>query len=166
MPNWKVMVSPLLLFAIANSTPDIQLKDGEPLDTVRNGVRVRFDSKQNVTVTSKHRKVVFAAKLPATISTSPDGRMIVHNYGNGSGQVYDLAIYDLMHQRKINLTPFKNGVVRFAKRQHNCRIMPDKISYLSGHWIRSDILQIRTEDWSRTSDCSGLNRSWTFQITK
>lgn len=164
MPDRKLILVPLMLMTLANSSGDISLRQGDPLRVTQRGAVVKFDGRDRVIVRYKTSNLVLAAKTPATLSISPDGQLVVHNFGSGSGQVYDLAAYRLRNGAKVDTSEFKRRVVRFARARSTCRIQPDQVSYLATGWSGSRVLKVKTEDWSRRPGCSRLNRAWSVRL--
>ncbi len=87
------------------------------------------------------------------------------NFGNGSGQVFDLEVYDLDTLDQISSGHLKSEIFETAKLS-GCDVNEDEISYVIKKWDNSEALRIRPENWSRRSECSEINRDfiWKFPL--
>ena len=137
---------------------------GKPVHTRLRGVRIAFDGRDVVLVGTAHQSFKFAARFPAQVSVSPERRFLVHNFGNGSGQIYDFAVYRLPNGSRITMDGFKRRVLRTARSQRTCRAQLKQISFLVVGWESAHALRVKTEDWTRHPGCERLNRSWTVKI--
>jgi hypothetical protein len=166
MSNWKIAMifTGLATSTVAYADKTIPLSDGKPLLRILGGDHVKFDGRNIVQVWSNAGKLKLRARTPATLMVSPSGELIVHNYGDGSGQVYDIAVYRLRGAKQIGIGRFKERVLRYARSFAKCKIRPDQISYIADRWSEATVVKIRTEDWSRRSGCSHVNRTWTFKV--
>jgi hypothetical protein len=166
MPNWEVVsIVTALMSSVSGTTNLLRLDDGKPFSRSLGAHQVKFDGRSTVDIRSNAGNLRIIAKTPATLLISPNGSLVSHNYGNGSGQVYDLAVYRLRDGVQLtNTRMFKRKVFQFARRTSSCKIRRDQISYIVEGWSRPTVLKIRTEDWSRKSGCDHVNRSWTFRV--
>jgi hypothetical protein len=161
----KLAAAVLLLATVpsAGRPKLIDLLLGAPKHATLNGVRLNYDGKDGLIVGVNRRVLRLSAKTPAQVRISRNGTFIVHNFGNGSGQVYDFRVYALRTGHALNVSIFKKHVLTFA-RAHTCRASPDQISYLVERWLSPTSLLIRTEDWTRRG-CNRLNRNWTLRLS-
>lgn len=160
---------PILLTTLTGSAgqagfPSIDLAFGKPVHINAKGYVVDYDGKDAVVVRTTNHSTRLKAMVPAHLTVSPTGRYIVHNFGNGSGQVYDIRVYALRNGRLVNERPFKRKVVAFAHSRTSCRAQADQISYLAEAWLSPSALRIRTEDWTRRPGCEHIDRKWTFEL--
>jgi hypothetical protein len=102
---------------------------------------------------------------PAIVGVSRDGRYLVHNFGNGSGQVYHLRAFALPSGRSVDVSRFKQRVLTFAHAKRACRARSSQISYLVEGWLSKDKVRIGTEDWTRRPGCDYLYRKWIFKLS-
>src|SRR5205814_9988940 len=146
----KLAAAVLLLAATpsTNSPTSIDLLLGTPKHATLNGVRLDYDGKEALIVRAKRGAFRLSAKPPAQVRISRNRTFIVHNFGNGSGQVYDFRVYAVRTGQAFTVSKFKKHVLKFA-RAHACRASPDQISYLVERWLSPTSLLIRTEDWTR-----------------
>ncbi len=162
MPNWRLRFALIALFstACAATSDRIVLTDGRPVEGVISGVRISFDGNDELKIYDGSNVRVMSARSPAIISVTPDARHLLHNYGNGSGQVYIMAIYSIENWRRLDLSFIRDSVYNFAD-ENGCHPGDDEISYLFNEWHNGS-LEITTEDFTRRQGCSMLNRDWTF----
>ena len=128
------------------------------------GVELRYDGQNLLRVNSRGRALRLSAMTPAVVGISPDARYLVHNFGNDSGQVYDIRLYSLRDDHPISAGIFKQRVLKFAHLKHTCRPRSYEISYLAEGWISSNSLEIGTEDWTRRPGCESLYRKWRLNL--
>jgi hypothetical protein len=152
------------IFAIGASAMDVSLLDGRPFQRTVGGVRIDYDGHDSVLVGSKDRSLRIRAQAPARLMVASNGRYLVHNFGSGSGQVYNLSIYRLSNGKLIDVTAFKNRVLNYGRRSASCSISEDQISFGVNRWAGPNSLMVRTEDWSRGPGCERLNRSWKLDL--
>lgn len=150
----------------ARPASQIDLVDGEPikLKWLRGGIKASFDGKESVLITTPHGTFRISAKTPSLIGVSSDGSRIVHNYGDGSGQVYSIAFYQSRSGNSMDIQKFYGKVMRYSKSIPGCRIRLEEISFLFTRWRSNSVALIRTEDMSRRAGCSKLNRLWDVSI--
>jgi hypothetical protein len=144
-------------------TNGVDLLSGNPVHTILKGVRLDYDGKSLFKVRARGRVLRFRALDPASVIISGNGRYLVHNFGNGSGQIYDLRVFTLPTGQPISVRPFKERVLRFAHDRKSCSARMDEISFVVERWRSPAALQIGTEDWTRRPGCGHLFRKWIFR---
>lgn len=165
MPVWKLVAAVILLplqLACTETRDREILLDGQPLKRHLGNSELFYDGKSSLSISFKQKIHRLEAKVPAVVSVSEDGRYFLHNYGNGSGQVYDVAIYSLPDWHAVDTGSFRQSVLGFAK-THGCKVEPDQISILFEDWSES-AATVRTEDFTRHEGCSMINRTWTIRL--
>jgi hypothetical protein len=147
----------------SDSLEEVAIDDGRPLGVRGDGISLDFDGANSVRVSSGERQFSIGARSPATAFFSPDKRFLAFNFGNGSGQVYDLDIYELKTGRKYNLASLKSSLTRTAAAQ-GCRAASDAVSVLFDRWTGNNGYTVRTEDFSRSPGCSSLAGEWKMKL--
>jgi hypothetical protein len=142
----------------------IDLAYGTPTKTRLGAAIVNYDGRDQIIVHYADRVLTLRALTPAQISISPNGAYLLHNFGNGSGQVYDIAVRNMRNGATLDISGFKRRVLEFARGKTTCTVRPDEISYLFERWQTARGLKIRTEDWTRRPGCEHLNRSWQLRL--
>ena len=173
MPNWRIAAVLFISLQVACTRATdrtalidrIALVDGKPIEQTIGGVRVSFDGKSALAVSAHGRTKSLDAKTPAVVSISRDGRFLMHNYGDGSGQVYDIGIYSSNDWNTIDISSFRRSVLQFA-RSNGCTIQSDQISFVFTSWHGSSSVNLRTEDFSRKEGCAFLNRAWQIDLPR
>lgn len=169
MPYWKIA---LLLLASCVSAPMVEQSSVELLDgksregLISGGIKYSFDGKDSLTVTTNNNSFSIDPKSPSVITSSSDGRFFVLNYGNGSGQVYNLAPYDLTRGGIIDLSRSISYLIQYARSQQGCVINADEISFVFERWTSLNELLIKTEDFSRKPNCGHINHVWKLNLMK
>jgi hypothetical protein len=169
MPNWTLGVI-LGTAAAAAILPGptretVSLLDGKPVSSSmgQGKVSVSFDGSDGLVVADARGRMTLSARTPSTFCVSPDGRLAILNFGNGSGQVYNLDVYHLSTKRILSLASFRRHLISYARR-HSCSAKADQISIVFGKWIGRDSIFLKTEDFTRRPGCSSLNRSWKLDL--
>jgi hypothetical protein len=139
---------------------------GEPIiqREIGYGVQIAYDGRQVLLITDRQgNRHSVPAKAPAMIWLSFQGRVLLHNFGGGSGQVYHLRLFRINPWQELATANLENRVSKLAKR-HGCRIGADEVSVLVLGWSDSKSLRLRTENWSRRVKCDVITRYWTLPV--
>lgn len=169
MSNWKlaIIVYAISLAACVQTAAHryIELLDGIPIDneTIADDIRVSFDGNDQLVVTKDSKAVNLSARTPSVLHVSPAGDVIVLNFGDGSGQVYDIAVYRLIDGAEVDVREFRSTAQKYA-RSNGCQAAPDAASIVFQKWLPNDEIEVTTEDFSRSADCSSLNRTWRIAL--
>lgn len=168
MSYWQVILG-VSLSAVSGSVvaSDRSMLDalyGKPIRSTLRGVRIDYDGRDAISIRAARHRFTVPAKSPAQISVSPGGRFLAHNFGSGSGQIYDLSIYALPRGSIEPIGRFKQRVLRTAHARRNCKARLNQISFLVDRWLSPTTIKIRTEDWTRRPGCDVLNRAWTMKV--
>lgn len=169
MSYWKLIA--LLLTSCASAPTDVRsstrLLDGMPnKGTLSANVKYAYNGKSSLVIITRRKKIFIDPKSPALISTSKDEKFLVLNYGDGSGQVYSVSLYDLSIGTNINLSPSLSHVISYARSHNNCTINLDQISFVFDRWIGSNEFLVKTEDFSRSPNCGHANQLWKVDLFK
>lgn len=170
MPNWTIallVVCVMVLGSCANRSGDqpIELLDGKHISeaAIAPDIYVSFDGKDELLIRKAGRSLKFSARSPSLLSFSPSRDVVALNFGNGSGQVYDVAVYNLSDGREIDIQPFRSSIIKHA-REHGCLANPDVASIVVEKWMSDRQIRVATEDFSRKENCSVLNKTWTIEL--
>lgn len=145
------------------SEHQVMLLDGKPVDAVlRDGIKVNYNGKNTLSIRKDELSYRVNAKVPSVLYSSASGQIAL-NFGSGSGQVYDLEILDTDSGRLTNFLKFKQRLVMEANRK-GCQIRADEISIVFEKWLSGTSYSLKTEDFSRRSGCSMINRDWRLDI--
>lgn len=170
MPHWRMIALLAAGFASAGMAgvgpgDTVTLNDGKPVTGRLSGqVRIAFDGHNVLEVDNGTRSLRLDPRTPAVLSASQDARFLVLNFGDGSGQVYGLSAYDLRSGAPIDLSRFVNSVLSFARRTGSCQVNQDEISFVFTRWNGAGSIEVKTEDFTRTPDCSAINRTWVVDL--
>ena len=170
MPDWKISVITAFYLA-APAYADIichdrvELLDGKPIQTrrMRSTITITFDGSDKLLIQNGSSVFQIFARTPAVASLSPSGNLLALNFGKGSGQVYDLEVIDTFSGKSRDIKNFRAKILVYA-RNHRCKINADQISIVVNGWRKGGNLNVRTEDFSRASGCSSMNRSWKLRL--
>ena len=165
MPHWSIALAWILLAgtACARTTDEVALIDGRKVDETVGPAKLTFDGDKVASIMINGTIKTFDPKTPAVVSVSKDGKFIALNFGNGSGQVYDLTLFLVQDWEAKDTHILKQRMLTFAKRR-GCIAKPDEISILFERWLTADTIEITTEDFTRREGCTSLNRSWTIGL--
>lgn len=142
----------------------IDILYGAPIKKQIGSATILYDGRGGIRVTFAHHSFLLPAKTPAQLSISPNFTYLIHNFGNGSGQIYDLRVYRLRTGSEVNIDQFIDGVMRFSRALKTCKAKRTETSFLVENWISPSSIRIRTEDWTRRPGCNRLNRSWILRL--
>lgn len=163
--TFSIVLAATALAAASKSPIVIDLFYGTPIRIALRGAVINYAGRDIVRVKANNGHWFrFDARTPAQLSVSPTGRYLFYNFGNGSGQIYDVAVYSLPAGAPQNIRRFKSKVLAFAHSVKSCKAHPDQISFAAEEWIGEKAIKIRTEDWTRRPGCDILNRRWTIRL--
>ncbi|MBX3564028.1 MAG: hypothetical protein KF730_05555 [Sphingomonas sp.] len=171
MSNW--LIAPLLLFTIQAEIAEprvgynsIDIIEGKAITNYRfeKDLLVSFDGKDGITIKYGTTGINIPARTPSTLISFPLSRYIILNFGDGSGQVYDILGIKLNNGEQINFEPLKRSMIQFA-RKNRCAIKKDEISIILVGWDKFDNILLKSEDFSRLGNCSIMNRTWKFSLS-
>lgn len=159
------MIASYPLHAKENYSGPFNLVEGSKIEFVTKdkSLKIYFDGKDDIAIKNSGASFHILAKTPAALSVSPSHKILVLNFGNGSGQVYDVELYFSDSGKKADIVGFRNKVLHYAYKR-GCRIKPDQISFIFKGWNLKNEILLNTEDFSRRSGCNIMNRSWTLKI--
>jgi hypothetical protein len=167
MPYRKLAI--ILLFASSigcaatNKNIQISFDDGQPIHFRHGGIALDFDGARKITIQTTLTKFDIDARTPSRGIFSPNMNFLAFNFGSGSGQVYDLEIYDLESGEVENVDPLRANLIRRAA-THGCPAAADAVSVLFDRWRGADHYIVTTEDFSRLSGCSALAGKWRMSL--
>ena len=133
MSYWKLAILLLTSCATAPSTEQssANLLDGKPRGGILSGgVEYKFDGVKSLTVAKGNKELSIDPKTPSVIASSSDGKFLILNYGDGSGQVYSISLYDLARGHSIALNSSISTLVQYAKSKNGCAMNADEISII------------------------------------
>jgi hypothetical protein len=170
MPNWKlIIISASTLISgqglSCSEQSEVQIDDGHPFRATRAGFLLKYDGSDQLSLHAHSRSLSIDARPPATLYIARDKGLVAYNFGDGSGQVYDLEIYTLRTGKYTNLSFWKSDLLKRA-RTAGCHAAPDSISVLFNRWNDDDSYVIKTEDFSRLEGCESLAGEWRIKIDK
>lgn len=171
MSNWKITsaVFALTLVSCAHAVEGkyIELLDGKAVTeiAISGDTVVSFDGKSELLIDKAGIVLRVPARTPSVLHISPSRTLALLNYGDGSGQVYDIAVYRLSDGREIDTQQFRSSLRDYAS-DHGCIAAPDAASIVFKKWMSADQIEVATEDFSRTTNCSALNRIWTIDLRR
>lgn len=170
MSKWKKIVSAvwgLTLAACVYSDEKnfIELLDGKAVSKVAlaGDTFASFDGNSELVIEKAGVVLRLPARTPSILEISPGHSFALLNFGDGSGQVYDIAVYRLSDGQELELQQFRSSLSAHAS-THGCSAPPDAASIIFKRWLSDKSIEVSTEDFSRTTKCSALNRSWTIDL--
>ena len=101
------------------------------------------------TIQTEMTTFTIEASPPSTLFLSPDGNKLALNFGDGSGQVLDLEIYDVATGAMLDLSGFEDRLMETVTLM-GCNPKRTQISVVFLRWVTNDIADVFTEDWTRT----------------
>jgi len=167
---WKIVILFMVCLVVQGChqrrLSSINIMDGRPIKNLalENNVVIDFDGANLLTVSASSMSFTIDPKTPSFIQVSPDGQYLLNNFGDGSGQVYQIEIYDLKSKKFVSVGFIHNAISSFIESIEKCSAKPDEISYIFSSWASSRTILFKTEDFSRSGGCSQLNRSWNLTI--
>jgi len=173
MSVWPLTIVSALIGVVfvnnaASGTGDAAaLRDGVPIieRPIAHDVKLSFDGSDGLRIVKRGTLLNIAARTPSSLSISPHGKRAILNFGDGSGQVYDVAAYDLDRGTEINIR-FARTVLIDRARRKGCDAPADSVSILFERWRSESQVEVSTEDFSRLPGCDVLEGRWIVDVAK
>lgn len=173
MSHWRIALAAATWIAVVTASAQdlrdqqIHLLDGKPLaeSLPSSGIVVTYDGDDDLMIRREDMTLKLSARTPSVLSFSPERVAVVLNFGDGSGQVYDVAVYDLVSGNQFDIGGFRESLLKYA-RHRKCPTGADAVSIVFKRWLSDTRIEVSTEDFSRTRGCSALNRSWRINIRR
>lgn len=171
MSHWRIALTAAtwmtLVTANAQDRTDqqIRLLDGKPLveSLPSSEIVVSYDGNDDLTIRREDTTLQLSARPPSVLSFSPKKDAVVLNFGDGSGQVYDIAVYNLVSGKQFGIGGFRESLLKYA-RNRKCPTEAEAVSVVFKRWLSETRIEVSTEDFSRVRGCSALNRSWRINL--
>jgi hypothetical protein len=172
MHNWQIAGSIFICVAISmanagtGSDHQIALLDGNLVrESLLHNIVVSFDGNEVMEIRKGNTVIKPMPRTPSLLIFSPSSKAVALNFGNGSGQVYDLTIYDLNSGNEYDIKDFRQSMLAHARKK-GCPADMDTMSIVVTRWISDERIKVSTEDFSRLPGCSAMNRSWNVDLRR
>lgn len=144
----------------------LDLLDGVPINSrrIHGDINIEYDGDSSLILKRNSVVLKIDPMTPSVLFSSKNGRYVALNYGNGSGQVYSISIYDMASGKKLDTSKYFDKILKYYRDRKSCHIKLDQTSFIFKKWLEEEYFTIYVEDFSRDPGCSFKKRNWSIDL--